>query len=1335
MSWTVTVNTVWQPSQTITGTAVDTLSNPIVGAVITVGLGAQVSAYNGVGYLIPLTQMTEVLGTVTTDATGAYSITFGLTALPEALQVSAAKPGVSFTPAIIGRSFNGTPAVQAFVGTILYLVSGTVVSTDTPPVPLASATVMGNTTMTADANGAWSEWVLPGTYTYYSEVGGVYSTPVTVTVTNADISGITLVSAAGTTWTGRVVDQTGAALSGATVVLSFYSSTQSPVQTDATGTYLIRQAYAMPPAGGTLSGISITATLSGYIAPATPVAASAGGGVCPTIVMTKQAFRQVSGHALWADTHLPAGDLQVGGSWGAGPYTGSDGFFTLTIGDTAETIQIGSSSLNDYYSWPGGETTVAAGIADITDLIIYIYASAVAPASVQAVDTSGTPIAGVLMLAIPAEITDIGGAAQIPIPWSDMGAGTVAVTPTLAGWTFAPTTAYLASGNFQQFVGTRVTGQYALSGHISGAVLANVRLTVTSGASTWTTYSNVDGSWSLGGLADGTYSIAASLSGYTFNGPLTGVIITGADVTGQDFTATAVTPSSFIIGGAVSGAVQAEVLITLTGTGYRTYTASDGTYVISGLPAGTYYPVASRPGFTFSTVAAQVMTTSNVTGVNFTATAVATSLTISGAVTLSGTGLPGVTFLVNGVPFTTDASGNYAVTGINSGDYVTLTPYAQGYTFTPPSLTLQVYANMSGQDFTAAAALTISGQVVAEGTRGGLPGAQISAGGLLTVTDSQGNFLFSGLLANTTYTLSASLAGYTFSPTSQAEVLGTTSVQNVAFTGTPVGDTTPPVVTILTPLAGATLTTDTPLTWSATDNVGVVSCAVLIDGNTQVTLAGTTSSSYAWTWPLSGWSNGTHTLEVTATDAAGNIGTATITLTVNRSLATETKYLFTKVVSTPGGPNETQFSGQNFGLGILAPAPEVLPADPNEIYNVTAGIYIADQGDVNFGDGSPTALAAAFSKFQAVSPYKSFQPTLTGHSWRAALCAQPQMVLSWWTDTAHVAATRIVPLPSGDLAILATPAAVLKLTTGSGNPALSTWESVVAPVAQAGSISFESLWQEPVFYAAGSVPTVTDACYYSGKLALAAGPYLILKDLGTGILTDAITLPNWAAVDAVTADNSGPAYVAVWDGTTAKLYTYDLPTDAIVYVTDLPARAQTILPWGTGIVLIGTQTGVIVSVSVTAASATTLYDTTQPHVNRLVADGTVPWALTGSAGELYQGLPAWALNNAFGTMTELYGAATFGNALYLGGNSGDLWRLVDQTWSNWKSFAGVTAINDAYAPADGSALYLAVTQTASGVIPAGATVYRLEMSAASGFQTGPTYPDFIVDELRHLVSS
>jgi hypothetical protein len=90
-------------------------------------------------------------------------------------------------------------------------------------------------------------------------------------------------------------------------------------------------------------------------------------------------------------------------------------------------------------------------------------------------------------------------------------------------------------------------------------------------------------------------------------------------------------------------------------------------------------------------------------------------------------------------------------------------------------------------------------------------------------------------------------------------------------------DTQAPSVSITNPSNGATVSGTVSISFSATDNVGVTSREISIDGN-QVS----TSSSYSW--DTTAYANGAHTILCEAWDAAGNRGYDQHSVTVSNTV-------------------------------------------------------------------------------------------------------------------------------------------------------------------------------------------------------------------------------------------------------------------------------------------------------------------------------------------------------------------------------------------------------------------------------------------------------------------
>lgn len=112
----------------------------------------------------------------------------------------------------------------------------------------------------------------------------------------------------------------------------------------------------------------------------------------------------------------------------------------------------------------------------------------------------------------------------------------------------------------------------------------------------------------------------------------------------------------------------------------------------------------------------------------------------------------------------------------------------------------------------------------------------------------------------------------------EIRVAGLPQVESMAR-GKPVkGDVTPPSVSITSPANGAAVSGTVVVNISASDNVGVVSVSLFYNGNIYSTIS---TPPYNFSWNTATVGDGTHTLKGTATDAKGNIGSATITVSKN----------------------------------------------------------------------------------------------------------------------------------------------------------------------------------------------------------------------------------------------------------------------------------------------------------------------------------------------------------------------------------------------------------------------------------------------------------------------
>src|SRR6185369_8849613 len=149
------------------------------------------------------------------------------------------------------------------------------------------------------------------------------------------------------------------------------------------------------------------------------------------------------------------------------------------------------------------------------------------------------------------------------------------------------------------------TTTWAISGTVTdstGAGISGVLVSTTGGSAT----TSSTGAYTIGGLANGSYTLTPSKSSYTFTPATRSATISSAYVTGQNFTGatsvttysiagTAGTPSASIsYSGPSSSAVTAD-------------TTASGAYSISNLVAGTYTLTPSKSGCTFSPTSMSVV--------------------------------------------------------------------------------------------------------------------------------------------------------------------------------------------------------------------------------------------------------------------------------------------------------------------------------------------------------------------------------------------------------------------------------------------------------------------------------------------------------------------------------------------------------------------------------------------------------------------------------------------------------------------------------------------------------------------------------------------------------
>ncbi len=131
-----------------------------------------------------------------------------------------------------------------------------------------------------------------------------------------------------------------------------------------------------------------------------------------------------------------------------------------------------------------------------------------------------------------------------------------------------------------------------------------------------------------------------------------------------------------------------------------------------------------------------------------------------------------------------------------------------------------------------------------------------------------------------------------------------TSVTVTVTTAPPPADTVKPVVSITSPLNGATVSGSVVISSTASDNVGVAKVEFYLNGSL---LGSKASAPYTYTWNTAGLS-GSQSLSAKAYDAAGNIGTSAL-VAVTMATAPPPPDTVKPVVSISSPLNGTTVSG------------------------------------------------------------------------------------------------------------------------------------------------------------------------------------------------------------------------------------------------------------------------------------------------------------------------------------------------------------------------------------------------------------------------------------------
>jgi len=210
-------------------------------------------------------------------------------------------------------------------------------------------------------------------------------------------------------------------------------------------------------------------------------------------------------------------------------FTGlASGTYTITPSHTGFTFSPSSLAVTI------NGANVSSGVTFTASALTYSLSGTITPA------TGGSGATITLSGAATATVTaDSSG----NYTFTGLSNGSYAVTPGRAGFTFNPTSqnATISGANVAgvNFTAAALAGSFSISGTITPITGGSGATVVLTGPAAATTTTDTSGNYSFSGLANGTYTLTPSNTGYSFSPANQSVTVNGANQTGVNFTATA----------------------------------------------------------------------------------------------------------------------------------------------------------------------------------------------------------------------------------------------------------------------------------------------------------------------------------------------------------------------------------------------------------------------------------------------------------------------------------------------------------------------------------------------------------------------------------------------------------------------------------------------------------------------------------------------------------------------------------------------------------------------------------------------------------------------------
>jgi len=279
------------------------------------------------------------------------------------------------------------------------------------------------------------------------------------------------------------------------------------------------------------------------------------------------------------------------------PIAGGSGTTVMLTGATSATQSADSSGNYTFTGLASGAYTVTPNRAG------YTFSPSSLAATINGANVTGINFAATAQtFGISGTITPTsgGGGATVALSgaasastiadssgrysFSGLANGMYAITPNHTGYTFSPGTqaatvngANVSGINFSATVQSGST--YSISGTISPTVGGNGAMVALSGAASSSTIADGLGNYTFAALANGTYTVTPTNTGYTFSPVNQNATVNGTNVTGVNFTASPQVTHTVGLSWNASASVVAGYNVYRSTVSGQSYTRMNGSYV------------------------------------------------------------------------------------------------------------------------------------------------------------------------------------------------------------------------------------------------------------------------------------------------------------------------------------------------------------------------------------------------------------------------------------------------------------------------------------------------------------------------------------------------------------------------------------------------------------------------------------------------------------------------------------------------------------------------------------------------------------------------------------